>query len=735
MLLEKNEFKLENLALEETLFHVANGYLGLRANIDFCKKDYCRGLYINGFYDISDIKYGESFVGFPKTKQGICKLADVQSMNIFVDGKQLCIDEKNVKSYLHRYDMQKGYTERHFKIALEKGDIEINTRRLASFANRQVLMLEYEIKPSFEAKIDIESILDCDVSNFSSSDDPRVASQAEKPLEILSISADDDGMEALMQAKRSKLQFACFVTHSIKPDHVEKHDKYLKSCFNFNVKANESITLYKFIKLKDSFHFSDVEIDKHFESAEYYYNKQIKYLDNFWSNSRITINGDTQLQNALDYSVYSLLCSIGYDEKYSISAKGLSGEGYEGHVFWDSEVYVSPLFVLTDPELAKTQLSYRHNILPFAIEQARLLGHDDGAVYAWRSIEGAECSGYFPSGSAQYHINNDIAYAIMQYFFASYDIDFLENKAFDILLECSRLWLDMGHYCEKGFCIDEVTGPDEYTCLVDNNFYTNVGAQHTMRYLLYAADLLKQSGRTKKLEKIRDGELGQIKKAADLMYIPQDKILNINPQDDTFLFKKKLDLSKIPEDKFPLLLHYHPLFLYRHQVCKQADVVLAHALYRDCANVDTKRNSFKYYEKICTHDSSLSLCAYAIMAAQLGMSTLAEKYFKATVDLDINNTHKNTMDGIHTANMGGSFLVMSKGFAGIYLDENGLSISPNMTKDIDGYSFKMQYRGRVLKLEASKTHFCIQLLSGESVKIYVYDKEIELKDKYEFEIK
>lgn len=735
MLLEKKEFKLENLPLEETLFHVANGYLGMRANIDFSKKDYCRGLYINGFYDESNMQYEESFVGFPKTKQGICKLADVQSMNIFVDGEKLDINESNVKSYRHSYYMQKGYTERYFNIELKKGNLEITTKRLASFADRQVLILSYDIKPSFDAHIKIESILDCDVSNFASSDDPRLANQAEKPLDIVLLSSNGKTMKALMQTKHSKLDFACLIRHSINPNYVQTLEKSIKSCFVINIKANESKVFHKLIKLKDSFHFSNANVVNRFKSPEYYYNEQENYLKKFWNSSRIIIKGDSNLQSALDYSVYSLLCSTGNDDKFSVSAKGLSGEGYEGHVFWDSEVYVSPLFSLTQPEIAKNQLSYRHKILPFAIKQAKLLGHSEGALFAWRSIEGGECSGYYPSGSAQYHINNDISYALMQYFFASYDMDFLENKIFDILLECSRLWLDMGHYNDKGFCIDEVTGPDEYTCLVDNNFYTNVGAQYTLRSLLYAVNLLKEHGRAKKLQGIKAGELESFKKAAEHMYVPYDNALDINPQDDSFLSKKKLDLASIPKENFPLLLHYHPLFLYRHQVCKQADVVLAHALYKDSASVNTKRNSFKYYEKICTHDSSLSLCAYAIMAAQLGLSELAEKYFKATVDLDINNTHKNIMDGIHTANMGGSFLVISKGFAGVYLDENGLSISPNNTNNIEGYSFRIQYRGRLLELSANHTEFTVKLILGEKVKLTIYDKEIELIDEYSFKIK
>lgn len=727
---------LQNPALEETVFHVANGYLGMRANIEGAKKEYCRGFYINGFYDQSSITYGEKFQGYAEEKQSMCKLCDVQGISLFISGKEVLVQDLPRLAYEHTLNMQEGFVKRSFIVDFEGTALQISTRRLASFTARNLAVIGYTVQvPTQSADIAIHSTLNGDVANFHNASDPRLAAVAEKPLQVLSCKANTEGLFLEMQAKHSGLRLACKVSHVQNgfACRVEQTDTMVKAIFTGTLQAGQSYTLYKMIQIKDTYHFTDLTHEA-LQDPSRYFTAQAEYMHAFWKKSRIIIKGDEALQKAMDYSIYCLLCSVGFDNKFSVSAKGLSGEGYEGHVFWDSEVYVMPLFIATNPSIAKQMLSYRHTLLPYALEQAQKLGHSQGALYPWRSIAGGECSAYYPAGSAQYHINADIAYACMQYYFATKDVDFLATELFPILLQTARLWLDAGHFTEKGFCIDEVTGPDEYTCLVNNNFYTNVGAKHNMQYLLYAVEELRKAAKNDVLAQVGEAELAEIRKAMEQMYIPHDAKTNINPQDDSFLQKKPLNLADIPKEKFPLLLHYHPLYLYRHQVCKQADVVLAHALYSDSATRESKQASFDYYEKICTHDSSLSLCAYAIMAAQLGMPQKAESYFKETVDLDINNTHKNTHDGIHTANMGGSFLVISKGFAGLYFNEQGLCISPNKTHSIEGYRFHIQYHGSDICIDATQTECTLQLCSGPAQQVYIYGKAHKLTDKMTFAI-
>uniref|UniRef100_UPI0006CF6357 hypothetical protein n=1 Tax=Clostridium sp. NkU-1 TaxID=1095009 RepID=UPI0006CF6357 len=341
-------------------------------------------------------------------------------------------------------------------------------------------------------------------------------------------------------------------------------------------------------------------------------------MEEFWSLADVVIKGNETLTQSIRFSLFQLLQSVGRDSATSIPSKGLSGEGYGGHYFWESEAYIAPVFMFSKDDIARKMLEYRYTILDKAREQARLMGHEKGALYSWRSIDGEESSAYFPAGSAQYHINGDIAFAIVRYLDATEDFKFLEKYGLEILLETARIWTDMGHYSPvKGgkFCIDCVTGPDEYTALVNNNCYTNLMARENMWNAVKYAGLLKEKN-GKRFQEIAEKiglelkELEEFQRAGDQMYIPYDKTLQIHMQDDAFLQKKVLELKTIPEDRFPLLLHYHPMFIYRHQVCKQPDLLLAQFFLANRFSMEEKKRDFDYYEKLATHDSSLSVCIF-----------------------------------------------------------------------------------------------------------------------------
>ncbi|HOB21155.1 MAG TPA: family 65 glycosyl hydrolase, partial [Candidatus Atribacteria bacterium] len=394
------------------------------------------------------------------------------------------------------------------------------------------------------------------------------------------------------------------------------------------VGPGEEIVLVKYsvfadsIRAKDCLESAVAEMDKALGvPLDVHYEHQRSYLENYWDNCMLEIDGDEELNIAVRYNMYQLLQSAGKDEYCNIAAKGLSGEGYEGHYFWDTEMYIEPFFNLTNPEITRSLISFRYRTLDKARENARLLGHKKGALYPWRTIAGSECSGYFPSGTAGYHINGDIASSIIFYYLATGDFELIAEMGAEIVFETARLWIDMGCYSDGRFMINEVTGPDEYTCLVNNNYYTNVSAQFNLKWASRLYHMLKASGRLGDIVDkigITEEEIKEFERAADHMYLPYDEKLKINPQDDSFLQKKVWDLSGTPKDHFPLLLHYHPLTLYRHQVCKQADTVLAHFLFEDAQDMETIRNSYYYYEKITTHDSSLSTAIFSIMASKLG---------------------------------------------------------------------------------------------------------------------
>ena len=443
------------------------------------------------------------------------------------------------------------------------------------------------------------------------------------------------------------------------------------------------------------------------------------------------IVGDGDLNESLCFNMYQLLQSAGYDGYSSIAAKGLSGEGYEGHYFWDTEMFMVPYFAMTNPAIARKLLEYRYKTLGKAKENAALLGHKKGALYPWRTITGRECSGYYPSGTAQYHIDGDIAYAVILYYKTSGDWEFIKEMGLKILFETNRLWLDVGNYYKDRFVINCVTGPDEYTCIVNNNYYTNASAKYSMQWCLkFIQRLAEEKDAYQQFVKENDlteEEIQAMKEAEEKMYLPYDETLGINPQDDSFLQKPIWDLEHTPQEEFPLLLHYHPLHLYRYQVCKQADTVLAHYLFPDYQDKETEENSFRYYEKITTHDSSLSTCVFSIMASRLGLKDKAYYYFGDSAKMDLLNTHKNSKDGIHAANMGGSYMAIVNGFARVQAEEDKLFLAPALPENWQGYHFRIRYHGSLLEVSVNKETCSIEQLEGTAITVELYGKEYVLE--------
>ena len=320
----------------------------------------------------------------------------------------------------------------------------------------------------------------------------------------------------------------------------------------------------------------------------------------------------------------------------------------------------------------------------------------------------------------------------MKYYLATGDTEYLIKEGAEILIETARLWCDVGNWYDGKFMINDVTGPDEYTCIVNNNYYTNACAKYNLNWAVKAANILRKMDAFHALADklaLRDEELDEFQRAADAMYLPYNEKLGINPQDDSFLQKPIWDLKNTPKENFPLLLHYHPLVLYRHQVCKQADTVLAYYLFDGLEDRETVARSFAYYEPITTHDSSLSTCIFSIVASSLGEKEKAWNYFGSSVTLDLQNKHGNTGDGIHTANMGGSYMVIVNGFAGVRIQEDGLHMAPYLPAAWSGYRFQMQYRGSSLELSVHKTGYCISLLNDVPVTILLPGTSIVLDRK------
>lgn len=733
---EKN-FDENSRLKRESLFHLASGSLGIRGSFEEGTPDSVlsiRGAYLNGFCENEPIRYNERLAGFADSKQQIVNLPDAQTIRIFAGGKLLsCFTGRDLVQTL---DMENGVYVRTFVCDTDGAAVSLGFTRLVSFCTRETFAVECCVRSlGYEGELCIESTLNPNVRNFTATNDPRVASGDGKMLRTVFSGFSGEVMTVISETRNSHRKVVCVSAHDIPDMLLLKDEDSGKLTEKKTVFLSEdgTFTFRKFSIYREIFDNSEAEaavsalrqtVNTGFDALKV---SQRNYMDRFWRNARVTVEGNDELQTQLDFCLFGMLSSAGKDGKTNVAAKGLSGEGYEGHYFWDSEIYIFPFFLMTEPEIAKALLEYRYLHLPDAHRHAKTLGHNCGALYPWRTISGSECSSHYPSGSAQYHINGDISHAFISYWQVTHDESFLE-KTCELLVETARLWIDAGHWYEGAFRIDCVTGPDEYTCLVNNNYYTNSCAAEN---LIYADRLCRELDRLGKLTALKeklnlsDEELTAFRTAGEKMYFPHDGERNIIAQDDSFLRKKRWDLNTIPKENFPLLMHYHPLIINRYQVLKQADSVLANHIYRE-EDVLTMKRSFEYYEEITTHDSSLSNCIYAIMAARLGDMEKANTYFTRCVGTDTSDQNGNTRDGLHIANMGGVYRVMTAGFGGVKVSDHGVSLFPMLPSGMNGFGFPLFYHGSRFSVSVKKNECTLQLLEGKPLSVEVFGQTVSV---------
>lgn len=738
-------YKTENQALDESLFMIGNGYLGIRGCFEegYPAGETVRGSYINGLYDRVPMVHAEMAYGFPTEQDKQPRIMDTQTVLVMLDGQRMLLNHGQYKDYERILDYQTGESTRRFTFITESGkSAHIEFKRMASFT-RKALMI-YRISVVYDGEIELISILDTDIENYSNPDDPRTGQGHTRLMRLKQLNATNSRTCALMETSKSQLEQAVCVDHIIHTKQTFDVETQIESGKAYTkIKSSQQIVLEKRCVFTDALRNNHpLEDAKAYQNAiqgvtfETFQHEQRVFLDEFWYHSGIEILGAPEDQGAIRMMQFHLLQSVGSDAHANVAAKGLSGEGYEGHYFWDTEIYVLPVLMMTQPERAKSLLAFRHRTLPYAKARALELGHAKGAAYAWRTISGIECSGYFPAGTAQYHINADIAYAFVQYFLYTNDLHFIAEKGAEVIFETARLWLEMGHFHKGQFQIHNVTGPDEYTAIVNNNYYTNAMAKYHLywAYKIYhlledASDEAIKNTAAQLFDKIDlfEEEIMTMKRASDHMYFCYNPEHGLYAQDDGFLSKPIWPFSK-SEGKKPLLLHYHPLTIYRHQVLKQADTVLAHMLLEQYVTEEEIKNAYHYYEKLTTHDSSLSSCIYGIMATRIGDIDKATQYFRESVNLDLHDTHGNTKDGLHIANIAGTLLSVTWGFAGLRIFESGLSLRPVKPKSWKQLIFKIRYQDRVIEISVGDK-VKATLLEGESIEIEIWGKPVKLRKK------
>ena len=740
------------LAQAETLFSLGNGYLGMRGNFDEGKPAFQNGTFINGFYESWPIVYGEEAYGFAKTGQTIVNVTDSKIIRLYVDDEPLFIPTANLQSFERSLDMKTGILEREILWETPSGKrVSIRSRRLVSFQHRHMAAISYRVMMlNADAPVVISSEVLTRKSDQPSRGDPRQARGFEHQVLVPQTShAKNHRILLSYVTSNSGMTLACGVEHTMETDCTyscksDSSDDAGKVVFSIDAQSGKPITLTKYMTYHTSRSAPPRELCERAErtldrtvSSEFeeLVSSQQDYLDDFWRRSDVEVSGvHPKVQQLVRWNLFQIIQATGRAEGAGIPAKGLTGMGYEGQYFWDAEIYVLPFLIYTSPRIAKNLLKFRHSMLDKARQRAREV-NQKGALFPWRTINGEEASAYYAAGTAQYHINADIVHGLRKYVEATGDNAFLEEEGAEILVETARLWRDLGFFSKRAggrFCIHGVTGPDEYNTVVNNNTYTNLMARENLWYAAQTVELLRDK-HPDRFQVLVDrtgldvSEVEEWKQAADRMYIPFDRKLRIHPQDDSFLDKKVWDFSNTPADRYPLLLSHHPLVIYRHAVIKQADIVLAMFLLgRDFSPQQKKRN-FDYYDPLTTGDSSLSVCIQSILASEIGYGEQAVEYLRYAVLMDLADLAGNVQDGVHIASIGGTWMAIVYGLAGMRDYKGEIFFDPRpLPGKLQRIRFPLMVRGQILEVHMDRDHVTYSLREGEGLEIRHKGEEIRV---------
>ncbi|MBV1894049.1 MAG: glycoside hydrolase family 65 protein [Ilumatobacteraceae bacterium] len=746
-------YSADDLGKTETIFALGNGYLGMRANPEEGREAHSHGTYLNGFHETWQILHAEDAYGFAKTGQTLVNVPDAKLMKLYVDDEPLLLATADLDRYERTLDFRTGVLTRNIIWRTPAGKrVRVRSQRMVSFVHRHLAMITFEVTLLDSAapvvissqllnRQDGEDEYHVRSAALGEGKDPRQARKfTQRVLQPLMQQKSDNEVVLGYRCANSKMTLACGTRHTIDtPCQVETkvdvEEDIAKSVFTIRATPGDPIRITKLVSYHTSTGVPAEELvdrcSRTLERAEQdgpqlLLEEQREWLDDYWSRSDIELRGDDTAQQAIRWNLFQLAQASARTQEQGIPAKGVTGGGYDGHYFWDTEVYVAPFLAYTNPEGARKVLRFRWNMLDAARSRATEMSQK-GALYPWRTINGEEASAYYAAGTAQYHINAAIVFALRRYLEASGDIKFLAVEGSEILVETARLWVDLGFYSVNGaraFHIHRVTGPDEYTTVVNDNFYTNVMARFNLRYAARTVRFLATWNieafealcRSTNLEL---AELDAWDAAADAMYLPFDNEHGIHPQDSEFLDLEPWDWEGTPADNYPLLLHYHPLVIYRHQVLKQADVVLAMFLRAERFSTDQKRRNFDYYDPITTGDSSLSACVQAVVAADVGYHDLALDYFNQALYLDLCDIHGNTADGVHVASAGGVWAGIVHGFAGMVERGDHLEFSPRLPLTWDGVTFHLLRHGSTLRVDLDPDGCTLTVLDGIGVPVLV----------------
>ncbi len=729
---------LDRLAQTESVFALANGHLGVRANLDEGEPFGLPGTYLAGFYESRPLPYAEAGYGDPEDGQTVVNATNGKIIRLLVEDEPFDVRYGKLSQHERVLDLRAGLLRRTAEWVSPTGRlVRVSSTRMVSFAQRAIMAIVYEVETLDDtAQVVVQSELVTNEMGPPGEKDPRGSAELSAPLASDMFAGEGSRAFLLHTTKTSGLTLGVAMDHRIDGvDDVETtmttDPDLARLTITATVAPGKPLRVTKFVgyswsgrrtvpALRDQVSAAlDGAVHTGWEGLR---DEQRAYLDRYWAAADIEIDGDAELQQALRFALFHTLQAGARGEQRPIPAKGLTGPGYDGHTFWDTEAFVLPLLTYTRPGAVSDALRWRHSTLDLARQRAQSLGLK-GAAFPWRTIAGEECSGYWPAGTAAFHINAAIARAVNRYQLITEDDAFEREAGVELLVETARLWRSLGHHDATGqFRIDGVTGPDEYSAIADNNIYTNAMAAQNLRA---AAAATERHPDTAKALGVDPEEAASWRDAADAVFIPYDETLGIHPQAEGFTEHDVWNFEETPSANYPLLLHYPYFDLYRKQVVKQADLVMALFDAGDMFTPEQKARDFAYYERITVRDSSLSACIQAVVAAEVGHVELAYDYFAEAALLDLDDSEHNTRDGVHIASLAGACIAALAGFGGLRDTAGSLSLAPRLPQALTRLAFNIRCRASIaLRVEVKRTRVTYSLLMGESLDIHHHGQPV-----------
>jgi alpha,alpha-trehalose phosphorylase len=733
------ELNLDLLPQTESIFALSNGHIGMRGNFDEGEPHGEPGTYLNGFFESVPLPYAEGGYGYPEEGQSLINVTNGKLLRLLVDDEPFDVRLGDTSYHERVLDLRGGVLRRDVTwTSPARQTVNVRSTRLVSFVQRAVAAVSYEVEAVGQpARITVQSTLVANEPVPGQTDDPRSAAALRAPL--VGEFHTHHGLEASLghRTSVSGLRMAAGMDHLVAgPEetsiHIESDPDLARVTITTELDPGEKLRVVKFV----AYGWSSVrsmpalrdQVDASLAAArrtgwDGLVRQQEEYLADFWTRADIEIDGDPELQQALRFALFQVMQAAARAEQRAIPAKGLTGRGYDGHTFWDMETYTLPVLTYTAPDAAADALRWRHDTLDLARARAHEL-RLQGASFPWRTIRGEECSGYWPAGTASFHINADVADAARRYVVATGDDDFERGPGLELLVETSRLWIGLGHHDPQGrFRIDGVTGPDEYSALIDNNTFTNLMAA---RNLESAADAAGRWTEEATALGVDAAEISAWREAAEAIVVPFDDELGVTSQSEGFTRYRPWDFDATGEDEYPLLLHYPYYLLYSSQVVKQADLVFALYLFGDRFSPEQKQRDFDHYEAITVRDSTLSAPIQAVVAAEVGHLELAYDYLREAALVDLRDLAGNTADGLHIASLAGTWLAAVAGFGGLRDHSGALAFSPRVPLALDRMCFGVLFRGRTLRVELTAGKARYEMLDGDPLDLHHHGEPITL---------